>query len=1064
MFYSNKSEEEFIKLFNNPSSEYRGAPFWAWNKKLVKEELLEQIEHLKKMGLGGFHIHTRVGMDTEYLGKKFFEMVKECNDKAKEMDMLCWLYDEDKWPSGYAGGFITKDEKYRARFLIFTLKKYEIENIDFIEQYNSTGEVQRSNSRKLLARYEIVLKDSYLTYYKKLEDGEKPSKCGKIWYAYLEIAGDNPWFNNQAYVNALDKKAIDKFIEVTHEKYYQKLGEDFGNSIPAIFTDEPQFTHKQNLAYADEEKEIALPFTDDIIDTFQAAYDKDLLSHIPEIIWELPDGAVSTIRYLYHDHVSERFTEAFVDNVGNWCEEHGIMLTGHMMHEPTLYSQTIALGETMRTYRSFQLPGIDILCDRREFTTAKQAQSAAYQYGRPGTSSELYGVTNWDFDFRGHKLQGDWQAALGVIVRIHHLTWVSMEGEAKRDYPASIGYQSPWYQEYPLIEDHFSRLNTALTRGTPHIRVGVIHPVESYWLHWGPEDQTAIKREELETNFQNITEWLLFGLVDFNYISESLLPSQSDKIIDNKFTVGKMAYDVILVPGCETLRSSTIDRLEDFTNAGGEVIFVGELAEYVDAAKSNRVKKLAKDCQVIPFSKSKILQTLEDYREIDIRMDDGQRSDNLFYQMRIDKKNRWLFICHVNPMENPDLASIENITIKIKGSWQPQIYDTMTGEIYDIKAFHKNNHTLIEYKFSQHDSLLLQLKPLILDENKSNTEKYNFQNTVIDNKITTFNNVDSENIRLKGPVPITLSEPNVLLLDIAEYCFDYGKWQEREEILRIDNKFRNKLGYPLRRDAMAQPWLNKEKEEYKHTLSLKFKIKSKININDPVLALENVENTKIMLNEKIVPSKVDGWYVDKGIKKVQLPMIPAGESEIILHIPFISKTNVEWCYLLGDFGVKVMGTHKEIIEPVRKLYFGDWTVQGLPFYAGNVIYHCSINNDIENLIIEIPQFRNPLLVVSIDGERIGEIAFAPYRINIESIKKGQHIDITAYGNRINTFGTVHNCDNTYSWFGPDAWRTSGKSWSYEYQLKHMGILISPMVYTRGIIQKKSQHQVKNRLP
>jgi len=133
------------------------------------------------------------------------------------------------------------------------------------------------------------------------------------------------------------------------------------------------------------------------------------------------------------------------------------MLTGHMMSEQSLESQTSALGEAMRSYRSFQLPGIDMLCDYREYTTAKQAQSASNQYGRPGVISELYGVTNWDFDFRGHKLSGDWQAALGVTTRVHHLNWVSMEGEAKRDYPAAIGYQSPWYKEYPMIEDHFGR-------------------------------------------------------------------------------------------------------------------------------------------------------------------------------------------------------------------------------------------------------------------------------------------------------------------------------------------------------------------------------------------------------------------------------------------------------------------------------------------------------------------------------------------------------------------------------------------------------------------------------
>ncbi|MFQ9802070.1 MAG: hypothetical protein ACLR23_27780 [Clostridia bacterium] len=149
-------------------------------------------------------------------------------------------------------------------------------------------------------------------------------------------------------------------------------------------------------------------------------------------------------------------------------------------------------------------------------------------------TSELYGVTNWDFDFRGHKLQGDWQAALGVTTRVHHLSWTSMAGEAKRDYPASIFYQSPWYKEYPLIEDHFARVNTALTSGKPDVKIGVIHPIESYWLYWGPKEQTAAKRQQMEQQFSQIIEWLLFGLQDFDFIAESLLPSQQPELMEGR--------------------------------------------------------------------------------------------------------------------------------------------------------------------------------------------------------------------------------------------------------------------------------------------------------------------------------------------------------------------------------------------------------------------------------------------------------------------------------------------------------------------------------------------------
>lgn len=1028
LYPRNKEKKLCTELFSNPTSEYRGTPFWAWNCKIDKELLLKEIDQLKEMGMGGFHIHCRTGMAIEYLSDEFMKLVEECNDKAKENKMLCWLYDEDRWPSGSAGGLVTKEKKYISRFLVFTPKPYEGEDLAASE-YTSSARPQRSSDRKMLARYEVILDNGRLASYKRLKDNESTSIGAKVWLAYLETAGINPWFNNQAYVNTLDPKAINKFIEVTHERYYSKFGDDFGKSIPAIFTDEPQFCHKENLGYAEEEKEIILPFTDDFDETYKKAYGNSILDYLPEIFWELSEGKISKVRYLYHDHLSERFSSAFADTVGNWCKAHRIMLTGHMMEEPTLNSQTRALGEAMRSYRSFQLPGIDMLCDDREYSTAKQAQSAAHQFGCPGVLSEIYGVTNWDFDFRGHKLAGDWQAALGVTTRVHHLSWVSMEGEAKRDYPASIGYQSPWYKEYSLIENYFSRLNTVMTRGKARVKVGVIHPIESYWIHFGPEEQTAVIREEMQNNFENIIEWLLFGLIDFDFIAESLFPDQTSLEAATPVKVGKMNYDVVLVPNCETLRSTTVERLEAFSEAGGKIIFIGEIPTLVDAVKSNRVKELAHKCSNIPFTKNRILKALEGYREIDIRKEDGSASDNLFYQMREDEGRRWLFICHVKKMNNPDIASMEKINIKVNGKWNIQVYNAMNGEVYPYPALIEGDETWIKHEFSQHDSLLL-----CLEEGEP----------IKENSLRDENKQHINELHLKDLVPVSLSEPNCLLLDMAEYSFDGGEWNEREELLRIDNKFREKLGYPLRMEAFAQPWVNPEEEKLEHKLSLKFTIESEIAVKNPYLAIENAEAAEIIINGSKMEKLIEGWYVDECIKKIKLPSLQEGKSEIILNIPFNSKTNVEWCYLLGDFGVEVKGSRAKIIKPVEILAFGDWTKQGLPFYTGNVTYHCLIESQEGELVLEASQFRNPLLSVSFDGVEKGKIAFAPYTLSLGKVKEGTHvIDITAFGNRVNTFGTVHNCNHSTTWFGPNAWRTEGTSWAYEYQLKPMGVLIAP---------------------
>lgn len=1027
MLYPKSCQTELDKnLFKNPTSEYRGAPFWAWNCKLTPDLLIRQIMYLKEMGFGGFHMHSRTGMATPYLSDEFMQLVKTCVETARSEKMLAWLYDEDRWPSGAAGGLVTKNPAYRARYLLFTPYPYD-ENQAEHGSFVSASMGKRMGNGTLLAKYDIYLDENgCLEEYRVLDEHENGQN---VWYAYLEIAGVSPWYNNQTYVNTLDKEAIDEFIRITYEAYKVSVGKDFGGIIPAIFTDEPQFTHKTTLGYATEKKDVFLPWTDDLEQTYSGKYGESLLSALPELIWDLPDNRVSKTRYCYHDHIAQRFADTFANNCGKWCRENNLMLTGHMMSEPTLGSQTAALGDAMRSYSGFDLPGIDMLCDAREYSTAKQAQSAAHQFGRKGVLSELYGVTNWNFDFRGHKLQGDWQAALGVTVRVPHLSWVSMEGEAKRDYPASINYQAPWYKEYPLIEDHFARVNTAMTRGTPLVHVGVIHPIESYWLHWGPSEQTAAIREQMDNNFKDITEWLLFGQIDFDFICESLLLHQCAQG-GAPLKVGDMAYDTIIIPNCQTLRSSTVERLRSFLGQGGRLIVMGEVPKLVDAVPANNQFKFLKSASLIPFEKYRLLEELEPVREVDIRNADGERAGHFLTQIRQDDEMRWLFIANGRKPQTHDLINPQNIKIRIPGRWAAELYDTMTGEIHSLDTSFEGNNTVVRRTVYMHDSMLLHLKP-----HTGQLKAADEQREIHPHK--------AEGIL--GKVPVALSEPNVLLLDMAEYAFDDGEFQPLDEILRIDNKFRNKLGLPLRMEAVAQPW-TQQPEEAKHVIRLRFEIRSKLDIDECLLALENAQSTRIVLNGKTLENKVVGYYVDEAIQTVKMPKIQKGVNILELQAPFGRQTNLEWCYLLGDFGVRVNGFEKMLTKPVRELAFGDIVPQGLPFYGGNILYKLTIEGNGEDVAIQVPMYRGALMGVTLDGERIGSIVFDPYTIRIPALTKGTHeVGLLLYGNRVNSFGAVHNCDATWTWFGPSAWRTTGDKWSYEYCLKKVGILKSPAI-------------------
>jgi len=262
-------------------------------------------------------------------------------------------------------------------------------------------------------------------------------------------------------------------------------------------------------------------------------------------------------------------------------------------------------------------------------------------------------------------------------------------------------------------------------------------------------------------------------------------------------------------------------------------------------------------------------------------------------------------------------------------------------------------------------------------------------------------------------------------------------------LLRLDNLVRQRLGYPIRINRIAQPWVEPD-DPPAHTLSLKFTLQVDVAVAEPLLALERAEQIDITLDGQHVPSEVTGWYVDEAIQTVRLPRLEAGSHELVLSMPYARKTTVEWCYLLGDFGVVVEGSRARVVAPVRELAFGDWTSQGLPFYGGNVTYHCSVAGDGAPLTLRAAKFKAPLLTADLDGRRIGAIAFAPFELELGELAPGDHaIDITAYGSRVNTFGCVHNADERAFWFGPNAWRTTGDDWSYEYRLKPAGLLAAP---------------------
>lgn len=1012
-----KSKEKTLdkKLFQNPTSEYRGTPFWAWNCELDKDMLLRQIEYLKEMGFGGFHIHSRSGMATEYLSEEFMKLVGACVDKAKDEDMFAYLYDEDRWPSGSAGGYVTRDIRYRQRLLEFTPNKKE--------NTVSAEEAYKTGRPALIASFDVTLDDKgCLSGYKKAESGEN------MWYAYLFTEPPRGWHNGQAYADLMNPDAVDKFIEVTHEAYKKSFGDEFGKTIPSIFTDEPQvghFTRKWIFEHPDDKTTLYIPWSPDFKKLFKEKNGFDLTDCLPEIFWEKPNGELSKTRYLYYDFVAERFAEVYAGHIGKWCEKNGIKMTGHLTGEDHLKGQVQFGGESMRSYKYFSVPGIDILGRLMHLSTAKQAQSAAHQYGREGVMSELYGVTNWDLDFRGHKLFGDWQAALGITMRVPHLSWVSMKGSAKRDYPASINYQSPWFKKYSYIEDHFARVNTALTRGKPVVKVAVVHPVESFWVSNGPQESAAEMKAELERSFKNTVEWLLYGKIDFDFVAESLLPSQYKKG-GNTLNVGDMSYSAVVVPPMRTIRSTTLDVLEEFANNGGKIVFMGNVPEYADAERCGRAVSLSEKCVKISDSRYELLNALSDERDVDILHADGRRFEELIYSLRQDGDCRWLFVARAALQD--ELGYCNDSRIKLCGEYTPILYDTLSGEIKDIPFEIKNGVTEIEYTFYESDSLLLQLLP------KTTERKFieKSERRVI------------KKLEYLGEAEYSREEPNVYLLDIAKYSLDGGAECEEEEILRIDTKIREKLGFVPADGHDVQPWMIK-KEQPQHFVKLCFEIPSTVDVDDVYLAYEEAE--EIVFNEKKIDIKPCGYYVDESIHKLCLGNIVKGINSLVVTVPITDRLSLENMFLLGEFDVTVKGMKKMIEKKNDKIAFSSITHQGLPFYSGNITYKYGITiDDACDLEVQTSLYKGTLVSVSLDGGEEEITAFAPNIAEFKNVSAGKHeISFKLYGNRHNTFCALHNCKKGIGWGGPKMWYITERGWSYEYVDDPLGILKSPVI-------------------
>lgn len=531
-----KSMKTFINKIKNESIEYGSIPFWSWNDKLEEKRLKEQIQDMHDIKMNGYFMHARFGLETEYMSDEWFDAIRVGVEEGKKLNMQAWSYDENGWPSGFAGGELLKDEKNWARFLDYTLEKeFKKEALGVYIKENETLK-RVFNSEKNIEDKDI----EYITIWQK---------------------------HDSSYVDTMDIEVTKRFIESTYQRYKDELGDDFGTSMPGFFTDEPQY-YRNATTWS-----LKMPHE------FKKAYGYDVLDKLPALFIDF-EGA-EEFRYDYWYLCHNLFTNNFIKPLYEWCEENGCQLTGHAVEENTLWGQMWCCGGVMPFYEYQHIPGIDYLGRRiGKDIPAKQVGSVAAQLGKKKVLSEMFGCCGWDVSPLELKLIGEYQYASGVNLMCQHLYPISERGQRKRDYPAHYSEHSSWHKKLESFNEYFNRLGYTLSRGEERANVLCIHPMHSAYLKYKRKED-YLTLEELNKAFNDTTDLLCQNQISY-HLGDEVLMRKYGSVEGDKIKVGLCSYDYIVLPLTYTLDSSTVKLLKKYLANGGKLFIHGNKPQRID--------------------------------------------------------------------------------------------------------------------------------------------------------------------------------------------------------------------------------------------------------------------------------------------------------------------------------------------------------------------------------------------------------------------------------------------------------------------------------------------------
>ena len=539
------------EAFLNPADEFSPVPFWFWNDELTEEELSRQIQDFHDKGISGFVIHPRKGLPRSipYLSDRFMHFVRFAVEEAQRLHMHVVLYDEAMYPSGSAHGMVVQRNPEYASCCLR------------MEVLPEAASPKMDSGESLIALLAARRNEDSLTGIRRLpaEGGENLLCEGEICLALIEcyslgtIRGvhegeDDGEPGAPPAADLLNPDAVDAFIELTHERYYEALSPHFGKTIIAIFTDEPSVTGRGG-------RKDVRGWTRGFLDDFITAGGQ--LEDLPALWMDIGERT-EAVRAIYRRAVNHRLGSVYYGKLASWCEAHHIALTGH----PAKSYDIGLLGP-------FQLPAQDVVWRytgpeqekgllSEHSVLAKCAPDAARHRLRRRNANECFGCcgpdgVQWAFTVDDMKWYIDWLCVRGANLLFPHAFFYSVRTPVQsNERPPDVGPNSLWWPDYGIIAAYIRRLCWLMTDSRNVTPIAVLCQEDSM-----PADACAgLYRTQRE----------------FNYLEADLLASPACRVENGALNIAAQSYRYLLTDGDVPLKKEAADKLAEFVRQGGAVL------------------------------------------------------------------------------------------------------------------------------------------------------------------------------------------------------------------------------------------------------------------------------------------------------------------------------------------------------------------------------------------------------------------------------------------------------------------------------------------------------------